>query len=226
MTIRFDGATEDARWLNPPAQMRALGRRETGAAAAPGSAAASGSGVASSSGVAPGSGVEVTTQEKTDFWQRTHYGFRADNGHFLSVPTHGDFTLTARVVYEPTHQYEQAGLMVRYDQENWIKTSVEAETDAPFRLGAVVTRAGYSDWSTQSIEAVPVDRWFRLERDGDDYTVLTRCDRDQWEQLRIAHLAPPAPDALLNVGVYCASPLSTGLVVHFFNVAISVSGAS
>ncbi len=220
MTIRIDGATEDARWLNPPAQMRALGSHETGAAGGPGSAAAPGS------GVTPGSGVEVTTQEKTDFWQRTHYGFRADNGHFLYVPAAGDFTLTARVVYDPKHQYEQAGLMVRYDQENWIKASVEAETDAPFRLGAVVTRDGYSDWSTQSIEAVPVDRWFRMDRDGDDYTVLTRRTTGQWEQLRIAHLEPPAPGAVLTAGVYCASPLSAGLVVRFFDIAISVPGAS
>jgi hypothetical protein len=111
--------------------------------------------------------------------------------------------------------------MIRYDQENWIKASVEAEENEPFRLGAVVTRSGYSDWSTQSIEAGPVDRWFRMDRAAHDYTVLTRSGTGPWEQLRIAHLAPPTPNALLNAGVYCASPLSSGLVVRFFDVAIS-----
>ena len=29
---------------------------------------------------------------QTDFWQRTHYGFTADSGHFLHAPVSGDFT--------------------------------------------------------------------------------------------------------------------------------------
>jgi len=32
----------------------------------------------------------------TDFWQRTHYGFEVDNGHFLFLEAAGDFVLTTR----------------------------------------------------------------------------------------------------------------------------------
>ena len=49
----------------------------------------------------------------TDFWQETHYGFRADNGHFLFAEVVGDFTITTKVRFHPVHQYDQAGLMVR-----------------------------------------------------------------------------------------------------------------
>ncbi|MCW5966425.1 MAG: DUF1349 domain-containing protein [Bryobacterales bacterium] len=29
--------------------------------------------------------LEISTTAHTDFWQRTHYGFQADNGHFLAA---------------------------------------------------------------------------------------------------------------------------------------------
>jgi hypothetical protein len=168
--------------------------------------------------------MHITTAEGTDFWQRTHYGFRADNGHFLYVLVAGDFTFTCRVVYEPASQYEQAGLMVRYNEDSWIKASVEAETDEPFRLGAVVTRGGYSDWSTQSVSPGRVDRWFAVDRVDNDFTVRTRNEGGSWEQLRITHLEPPAaadPPAIA-LGVYCASPKSGDLLVQVPEVSLSV----
>jgi regulation of enolase protein 1 (concanavalin A-like superfamily) len=85
----------------------------------------------------------------TDFWQQTHYGFAADNGHLLHTEVPGDFVLTAHARFWPRHQYDQAGVMVRLSPSCWLKSSVEHEPDGPARLGAVVTNFGYSDWSTQ-----------------------------------------------------------------------------
>ena len=55
----------------------------------------------------------VEPDAKTDYWQRTHYGFVADNGHFLFTEVEGDFIVTTKVRFNPAHQYDQAGLMVR-----------------------------------------------------------------------------------------------------------------
>ena len=63
----------------------------------------------------------------TDFWQRTHYGFCADNGHFLGAAIPDDFEMTTEVSMKPLHQYDQAGLMVRLSPDCWLKTSVEYE---------------------------------------------------------------------------------------------------
>lgn len=49
----------------------------------------------------------------TDFWQRTHYGFEADNGHFLFTEVTGDVVVSSHVRFHPVHQYDQAGLMIR-----------------------------------------------------------------------------------------------------------------
>lgn len=93
----------------------------------------------------------IVTDAKTDYWQRTHYGFQNDNGHFLFANVEGDFVMTTCVTSRPVHQYDQAGLMVRLSDACWIKTSAEFEPHEPNRLGAVVTNAGYSDWSTQPL---------------------------------------------------------------------------
>jgi hypothetical protein len=74
----------------------------------------------------------------TDFWRKTHYGFEVDNGHFLHANVAGDFVLTAHVRFQPVHQYDQAGLMVRLSGTCWLKTSIEHEADGP----ATATRIG------------------------------------------------------------------------------------
>ncbi len=67
----------------------------------------------------------INPDAETDYWQRTHYGFQVDNGHLLYAEMQGDFVLTTSVRFEPAHQYDQAGLMVRISPDCWIKTSVE-----------------------------------------------------------------------------------------------------
>ena len=69
--------------------------------------------------------LNVTTGRDTDFWQSTFYGFRRDDGHFLHRPAEGD--LTAQVVFEGQYEtlYDQAGLMLRIDERNWIKLGIE-----------------------------------------------------------------------------------------------------
>ncbi len=160
-------------------------------------------------------GLLLVTESDTDYWQRTHYGFRRDNGHFLYAEPAGDMMLETRVHYEPMHDFDQAGLMVRFSTDEWIKTSVEMETDGSFHLGAVVTRGGYSDWSTQSYPAGPIDLKLRVRRVGDDFHVLwSPGDDDSWRQLRVTHLTPPAGAPLL-AGIYAASPSTGGCRVRF-----------
>ena len=75
--------------------------------------------------------LRISPDTNTDFWQRTHYGFEADTGHFLYVRTSGDFVVTTKVTTHPRNQYDQAGLMVRLSPACWMKTSVEFDPDSP-----------------------------------------------------------------------------------------------
>jgi regulation of enolase protein 1 (concanavalin A-like superfamily) len=156
----------------------------------------------------------------TDFWQKTHYGFEADNGHFLFAEVTGDFVLSTHVRFQPRHQYDQAGLMVRLSPSCWLKTSVEYEPSAPSRLGVVVTSHGFSDWSTQSVSSDMREVWLRVRREGDDYIVDASRDGRSWEQIRMAHLAEGRERAAVGAGLYACSPKDDGFVAEFAHLKI------
>ena len=59
--------------------------------------------------------LRVTSDDKTDFWRKTSYGFIRDSGHFFGVATDGDFTAQVHVAGHYATLYDQAGLMVRID---------------------------------------------------------------------------------------------------------------
>ena len=152
---------------------------------------------------------------KTDYWQRTHYGFQNDNGHFFYIKVDGDFRLSTQVRFFPQHQYDQAGLMVRFSPDFWLKTSIEFEPDEPNRLGAVVTRYGYSDWSTQDISKGVDVYQLHIRREADDYIVEYRqSDGDHWSQIRMAHLEKPQ-ESVVQCGLYACSPIEAGFRADF-----------
>ena len=57
--------------------------------------------------------LNVSTEQETDFWRETHYGFNRDNGHFFNCETNGDFTAELRVQAQYDELYDQAGIMER-----------------------------------------------------------------------------------------------------------------
>ena len=189
----FDNGTLDPRlqWLNPPSHWNVD---------------------------KAGSALVVEPNAPTDFWQKTHYGFSADTGHFLHARVEGDFAITANVRFYPVHQYDQAGLMVRLDEHCWLKTSVEYELADPPKLGAVVTNAGYSDWSVQEFDRTRNDLWLRIERNGNDCMVDHSLDGAHWISMRVAHLHSDSKSA--QCGLYACSPKGSGFRAEFRNLLI------
>jgi regulation of enolase protein 1 (concanavalin A-like superfamily) len=163
-------------------------------------------------------GLQLLTKAETDFWQRTHYGFRRDDGHCLLTTFSGDFTLETRVSFAPKTQYDQCGLIVRVDAENWIKCSVEYEDEALSRLGSVVTNHGYSDWATQDIASTVSTMCYRIGRKQNDFFIQYSFDGDVWQQMRIAHLHRATPE--LQIGVYACSPIGAHFSCKFDYVDI------
>jgi regulation of enolase protein 1 (concanavalin A-like superfamily) len=159
-------------------------------------------------------GLTVRTEGSTDFWQKTHYGFSADNGHFLFRRVTGNFRMETTVRIRPVHQYDQAGLMIRILPECWLKTSLEFETSGPAHLGAVVTRAGYSDWSTQEADPGTSRLALRIDfKDGDCTVYADLTASGKWSRIRIAHL-DNAGDSL-EAGLYACSPKAAGFEACF-----------
>jgi regulation of enolase protein 1 (concanavalin A-like superfamily) len=155
-------------------------------------------------------GLLVTAKENSDFWQKTSYGFVHHSGHALLNDFKNESAVEATWLLDYRHQFDHAGLMVYSDEKNWIKAGVEFADGAP-QLGAVVTRE-ISDWSV-----APVPLWMdkkieiRFSRSGDALTIRARC-QGPWQLVR---LAPLDIDREWKVGIFCASPLRSGLSVLF-----------
>jgi hypothetical protein len=163
-----------------------------------------------------GNGLEIWTMPQTDFWQRTHYGFRNDNAHCLFKKVAGDFCLTTQVEFRPSALYDQAGLIIRVDEDNWIKASTENMAGGANKLGSVVTNLGYSDWATQDIAADVTMLWYRISRRGPDFLIEASLDGSVWQQLRICHLHK-APDEIA-AGIYACSPLENSFWCRFVSL--------
>jgi uncharacterized protein len=163
----------------------------------------------------PQRGLAVEPHGQTDFWQRTHYGFAADNGHFLGLELPHDVQLSTQVQVHPLHQYDQAGLMIRADATCWLKASVEHEPEGRPQLGVVVTNAAFSDWSLQDFP-FPVNAFrLRLSKHGRNVLVeFAPVEGEQWKLMRVARLHCPE-SAKLRGGLYACSPKSAGFRAEF-----------
>ena len=105
--------------------------------------------------------------------------------------------------------------MVRFSPDFWLKTSIEYEPDEPNRLGAVVTRYGYSDWSTQDISKQVREYHLRIRREGNDYiTDYRQSGKDPWSQIRMAHLEN-IEKKNVQCGLYACSPIQSGFKARF-----------
>lgn len=156
----------------------------------------------------------LETDQETDYWQKTHYGFQADNGHFLFIETDKNFRMTTKVKTYPKSKYDHAGLMIRYSQDVWVKTSLEYITDELSKLGAVVTNQGYSDWSTQKAESNETNLYFRISRIAQNCYVDFSWNGNDWSQIRLAHLDIPN-DVPISAGVFACSPQGKEQTVQF-----------
>ena len=159
--------------------------------------------------------VEITTEPGTDLWQRTYYHFRNDNAPVFQLATEEQyFSFTARTDFSGAHhRFDQCGVVMYLDSENWIKGSVEYEDGVIQHLGSVVTNHGWSDWATTEIPADVRQMWYRLSRRADDYRIDCSEDGVSWHQMRVCHLHEGAGE--VRVGIYACSPEDSSFTARF-----------
>jgi len=159
--------------------------------------------------------ITITTQPHTDLWQRTYYGFRNDNAPVLQMTTGEEFfSFTVRTDFQSSHhRFDQCGVAVYLDSDNWLKGSIEYENDRFQRLGSVVTNHGYSDWATTDIPADVKTMWYRLSRRKSDFCIECSENGSDFRQMRICHLFEGAGE--ITFGVYACSPEDSSFTARF-----------
>jgi len=179
--------------------------------------------------------ITITTEPNTDFWQRTYYGFQNDNAPALLLTSDLNFSFTTRVSFNYQARFDQAGVIIYSDRDNWFKASVEYENPEMSRLGSVVTNQGYSDWATTDISTIS-SIWYRLSRRGADFLIEHSLNGKDFKQMRIFHLSvlgdteangKLTPQEIcaqpVRFGLYACSPLNSSFTATFEHLSLTNS---
>jgi uncharacterized protein len=187
--IRQGTHSQEAQWMNPPHRWKQ-----------------------------EGSSLYCSANAKTDFWRKTYYGYITDNGHLYYRWVHGDFTTQVTVIGQYHDLYDQAGLMVRIDAENWMKCGVEF-VDGRQNLSIVYTRS-FSSWATGPLpEPVPA-LWLRVMRKGPALDIFHSLDGRRFVESGVGYLGTAES---VMVGPMCAAPEGKGFDVQFDNWSLQSS---
>jgi regulation of enolase protein 1 (concanavalin A-like superfamily) len=157
-----------------------------------------------------GTVLTVEAAAESDWWRTTSYGFIHDDGHALVKEFPNESAVEVSFILDYTEQFDQAGIFITADNENWIKAGVEFCDGFP-QVGAVVTQTN-SDWSV-----APVAEWMnkevtiRVSRSGDAVTVRAGINGD----LRLVRVAPLDPSRIWSAGPMFCAPTRAGLKVNF-----------
>ena len=156
-----------------------------------------------------------TVDPGTDYWQVTHYGFKRDNGPFYYQEMAGNFEASVKITGSYHELFHQAGLMVRIDEKNWIKTGIEY-VEGVQNVSAVVTRE-VSDWSVVPRHDSPKSVWLKLLRKGDYVEIKYSFDGQKFDMLRLAYFPP---NVKAEIGMVAAAPGKLSFPVTFENFKV------
>ncbi len=165
--------------------------------------------------------IEITTDPNTDLWQRTYYHFRNDNAPVLQMDTDEKyFSFTVRTDFTDSHhRFDQCGIVMYLDTDNWLKASVEYENSEFQHLGSVVTNHGYSDWATTAVSTDIKTMWYRFSRREDDYCIECSSDGKTFSQMRVCHMWEGA--GTIRFGVYACSPEDSSFKAVFTDMSLT-----
>lgn len=165
--------------------------------------------------------IAIQTEPNTDLWQRTYYGFQNDNAPVLQMKTSRQFfSFVVKTDFSDSSVlFDQCGIAIYLDSENWLKASIEYENNKIQRLGSVVTNKGFSDWATQDIAADVKQMWYRLSRRASDYYIESSTDGLEWHQMRVCHLENG--DGEISFGIYAASPGDHSFTARFSDMEMT-----
>ena len=164
--------------------------------------------------------IEIITESGTDLWQRTYYGFTNDNAPVLQAQTDEKyFSFIVKTQFASKDRFDQCGVAMYLDSDNWFKASIEYEDENYQRLGSVVTNNGYSDWATTDIPSDIKEMWYRFSRRESDFCIECSRDGKDFKQMRIFHMFAGAES--IKFGIYAASPTTGSFKAVFTDMTVT-----
>ena len=146
----------------------------------------------------------------TDYWRISHYGFTVDDAPFYYGEYGGEFEVSVKITGDYKARFDQAGIMLRIDQENYIKAGIEF-VDGKYNLSVVVTHHT-SDWSVIRLDHPVTAVWIKAVRRLDAVEIFYSFDGENFIMMRNAWFQDNTP---VKVGIMGASPDGDGFKVMF-----------
>lgn len=158
--------------------------------------------------------MDVTPQ--SDYWRISHYGFTVDDAPFFYTIRGGEFEVKVKISGEYKTRFDQAGLMLRIDKENYIKTGIEY-VDGKYNLSTVVTHKT-SDWSVIELDKPVEYVWIKAVRRLDAVEIFFSFDDKEYTMMRNCWLQDNTP---VMVGMMAACPDGDGFKAVFSDFKIT-----
>ena len=154
--------------------------------------------------------LKMNVTPESDFWRKTHYGFTVDDGPFYYTTRGGEFEVSVKISGSYKTRFDQMGLMLRIDEEHWIKTGIEY-VDGVYNFSTVVTDV-YSNWSVIELNGKPESIWIKAVRRIDAVEIFYSLDGVKYKMSNVAYLSDKK---LVMVGMMAASPDGDGFDALF-----------
>ncbi len=152
--------------------------------------------------------MDVTPQ--SDYWRVSHYGFTVDDAPFLYTLRGGEFEVKVKISGKYKERFDQAGLMLKIDKENYVKAGIEF-VDGKYNLSAVVTH-GTSDWSVIKLDEPVNFVWIKAVRRLDAVEIFYSFDDKEYTMMRNCWMQDNTP---IMVGMMAACPDGNGFEATF-----------
>lgn len=155
---------------------------------------------------------------KTDYWRISHYGFTVDDAPFYYATYGGEFEVKVKITGNYVTTFDQMGLMLRINEEEWIKAGVEF-VNGKQNVSAVVTHKT-SDWSVVELEKAPASIWMKAVRKLDAVEIFYSFDDKKYTMLRTCYFKDNTP---VMVGLVAACPDGKGFNATFENFKVTTT---
>ena len=159
--------------------------------------------------------LKMNVTPESDFWRKTHYGFTVDDGPFYYTTRGGEFEVSVKISGSYKTRFDQMGLMLRIDEEHWIKTGIEY-VDGVYNFSTVVTDV-YSNWSVIELNGKPESIWIKVVRRIDAVEIFYSLDGVKYKMSNVAYLSDKKP---VMVGMMAASPDGDGFDALFEDFSV------
>ena len=151
----------------------------------------------------------------SDYWRVSHYGFTVDDAPFYYAEYGGEFEAKIKVAGDYKVRFDQAGMMIRLDHENYIKTGIEF-VDGKYNLSTVVTHKT-SDWSVIALDRRVESLWIKAVRRRDAVEIFYSFDDKEYFMMRNAWIEANHP---VKIGMFAASPDGNGFKATFSDFSV------